>query len=372
MLRHVLCLVVLTLCCCTSVCVAAAGAPQEAGKLQLVNGGATITLTETVETGNCTASPPPPPATGVNKDVTISTKVALRKKEGESQEPTEMANGPSMTVKVPDGYKLTLKTSLDVKCTKKAGDSSSTAGKSCPVTDTKAADSDTITYVVAVKPTTSDQPAVNTPETQNHEVKVPPEHDVNIVAKLVAACVPPPTSEPPLPTIPKANPDPREKDTLDSKLPDLGPTSPESPPLDDDSITTERRKGKTQEGAQLPQDGTKSLDTATSREKVNGERTGGEKGSDASNKVTPPTSSEAEGTETDNSVTVSDADHTAPTATPQSGTNTEGAPNADAGTSTSAGEGVNLPDRNTDASSSSSTAWVRAPLLLLLACVAVL
>ncbi|KEG05919.1 hypothetical protein DQ04_17321000 [Trypanosoma grayi] len=106
----------------------------------------------------------------------------------------------------------------------------------------------------------------------------------------------------------------------------------------------------------------------------------GEQDSDDIKDLYIAASSEAENTETENFLTVNDADHTAPTATPQAGTTAEEAPNTGAGTPNSVGEGVaanalpapngilpsdvKLPDRNTDASS--STAWVRAPLLLLL------
>ncbi|KEG05280.1 hypothetical protein DQ04_24131000, partial [Trypanosoma grayi] len=243
---------------------------------------------------------------------------------------------------------------------------SDAAEKDCPLVGPETASTATnyITYVVTVTPTTSDKTAVNIPETQNYEVKVPPEHDVKIIEKVVATCSQPATNDPSRSPL-KGTPDIPEKGMADSKLPKVGPIAPDSHQLASEPITTEIQNGKTQDAVKLQHDGPTSIDTATSRANPNGESTSGKKGSDASNEVLAPISNEAESTETDNSVTVSDADHTASTATPQSGTTTEGAPNAGAGTSTSAGEGVKLPDRNTDASSSSS-AWVRAPLLLLL------
>ncbi|KEG05326.1 hypothetical protein DQ04_23511000, partial [Trypanosoma grayi] len=250
---------------------------------------------------------------------------------------------------------------------------SDAAEKDCPLVGPETASTATnyITYVVTVKPTTTGQTAENIPETQNYEVKVPPKHDVNIIEKVVALCSPPPTSDPsrspPQKVIPAKT---QGKGLVDSGVPKVAPNSPESPSHDGEPITTKGHNRQTQEGAELQRDGTKSLDTATSREKLNGARTSEEKESSASTEVAPPTSSEAESKETENSATVKEADHTPPTATPQSETTTEEASNTDAGTPTSAGEGAKLPDRNTDASSS-STAWVRAPLLLLLAGVAV-
>ncbi|KEG07205.1 hypothetical protein DQ04_10571030, partial [Trypanosoma grayi] len=303
MLRHVLCVLALALCCCTTLCAALSGdgATEEAAAVQLVDGGAKIALTGKIDDSKCTAASPPAP--GETKDVTISTTVTL--KESATQETTQTANGPSKAVKVPAGYSIALNTSREVKCTKKAGTTSNAAEENCPAAETT--DTNSITYVVTVMSTSSDQPAVKIPESQKYEVKVPAGHDVKIIENVVATCSPPATSASPPSQQPKVIPDPQGKRLADSGLPKVGPTSPESPPLDGQPITTEGNNRETQEGAELQRDSTKSLDTATSREKLNGARTGGEKGSDASNKVTPPTSSEAEGTETDNSVTVSDA-----------------------------------------------------------------
>ncbi|KEG06424.1 hypothetical protein DQ04_13981000 [Trypanosoma grayi] len=365
MLRHVLCVLALALCCCTSLCVAATDAPEDTVKLKLAEGEATITLTRTVGAGNCTPLSTPAPEKA--KDVTISTTVTL-KKEGKPPETKEMKNEPSTVVTVPDGSSVTLTTSLVFECTKKGGDSSESAEKNC-LEDTATTTTNYITYDVSVKSTTTGEATVNILETEKREVKVRAGYDVKIIENVVATCIPPPTSESSLSTTQNVNSDKPQEVPNGGILPQLATNSPESPSLDGNSITTEREPQKTQDGVELKGAGPKSLDTTTRSANPNGERMGREQESDVNKDLSTPTSSEAESTATENSITVNGADHTASTATSQSETTTEGAPNTDADAPTSAGESVKPPGGNTDASS--NTAWVRIPLLLLLACVAV-
>ncbi|KEG06039.1 hypothetical protein DQ04_16351000 [Trypanosoma grayi] len=367
MLRHVLCVLALALCCCTSLCVATGSTPEKTHELKLTNGAATITLTERFETGNCT--PPTTPNTRKTSEVTISTTVALKK--GTLEEAKEITNELSNAVKVLDGYNLTLKTSLEVKCTKNGEVSSGTAEKRCPLGETEAADSDTITYVVSVKPTTSVQTTVNIPETQNHEVKVRAGYDVKIVENVVATCAPPTPAEKP-PTHSRSVPPGGHQDasSAKTKVGDISHTLEHSS-VKDQTPKQQSDKLALEEETPSGKSSTPLSKSTTVSANPDDKATDGGKGSAASNDAPTPTSSEAESTETDNSVTVNGADHTASTATSQSETTNEGASNTDAGTPTSAGEGVKPPGGNTDASSS-STAWVRVPLILLLfACVAV-
>ncbi|KEG05165.1 hypothetical protein DQ04_26421000, partial [Trypanosoma grayi] len=139
----------LALCCCTSLCVAAAGISERAVESPLVNDNMKITLTVTADDSSCTP-PSPPPATVNTNDLTISTTVAL-KRTGETPGTTQTANGPSKAVKVPAGYSITLNTSRVVKCTEKGG-SSDAAEKDCPLVGPETASTATnyITYVVTV------------------------------------------------------------------------------------------------------------------------------------------------------------------------------------------------------------------------------
>ncbi|KEG06180.1 hypothetical protein DQ04_15451000 [Trypanosoma grayi] len=366
MLRHVLCVLALALCCCASSWAVETGKAEGPVVLELTNDNAKITLTETVVSNSCEVETTP--KTGKSSDVTISTAVTWKK--GESKETKAIPHESSKTVKVPAGYNLTLKTSLDVKCSNKGITAAAASEITCTVKTGEEA-TNSVTYDATVKSTTTGQTAVNNPETANLEVKVPVGHEANIFAKVVATCTP----------VPEATNSPKSEEAKDLTGEQLDTSSLNtnvgdmSVPLKPTSVKENTAQQKSDE--QAPQGRTQSgtprtplKDPTTVSANQNDEVTSGEKGSVVSKDIPTPTSSEAESTETDNSVTVSDADHTASTAAPQSETTTEGAPNADAGTSTTAGEGAKLPDRNTDASSS-STAWVRAPLLSLLACVAV-
>ncbi|KEG05920.1 hypothetical protein DQ04_17321010 [Trypanosoma grayi] len=194
---------------------------------------------------------------------------------------------------------------------------------------------------------------------EKRTVSPPAGYDVKAVGEVVVKCIPPPAAETPAASTKPPTPL-RLNVGLDRDEHHEKASAGQTPPLD--SITISEDNGNT-----------------------NTEVTEPSQKPEATADLPAPTSSEAESKETENSVTVNDADHTAPTATPQAGTTAEEALNTDAGTPTSAGEDaaanaspapngippsdVNPPDPSTDASS--STAWVRAPLLLLLAGVAV-
>ncbi|KEG05422.1 hypothetical protein DQ04_22161000, partial [Trypanosoma grayi] len=340
MLRHVLCVLALALCS-TSLCVATSGAAESPGELQLANGDAKITLTGTVDPGNCKASSPP--AAGVTKDVTISTTVTLKKKDA-SEDPKEIANVPSEKITVPDGSSVTLKTSLEVKCTKKEAAAAATAETTCTVSEGEAATSSN-THDVTVKFTPSGQTAVQIPETENLEVKVPVGQEAKIIAKVVATCTPLPKAGKSSPSVQTRDPSGGQQDasSLDANVEDMA--DPLEPSLVKKNTPNEKQDEQAPQARTPPvKSGTPLSNSPTVSANPNDEVTGGEKGSAVSKDLSTPTSSEAESTETDNSATVNGADHTASTATPQSETTTEGATNTDAGTSTSAGEGVKLPD----------------------------
>ncbi|KEG05232.1 hypothetical protein DQ04_25091000, partial [Trypanosoma grayi] len=176
MLRHVLCVLAIALCCSTSLCVATSSAPQSPFKLQLENNDATITLTRTVDATKCSTSSTP--ATGEAKDVTISSKVTL-KKTAESQETKEFTNAPTEKVTVLVGSSVTLTTSLVFECTKKGGDGSDISEKNC-LEDTATTTTNYITYDVSVESTTTGEATVNILETEKREVKVRAGYDVKI------------------------------------------------------------------------------------------------------------------------------------------------------------------------------------------------
>ncbi|KEG06329.1 hypothetical protein DQ04_14591000, partial [Trypanosoma grayi] len=350
MLRHVLCVLALALCCCTSLCVAAVasgavgdGAPEGTVKFPLVTGDAKITLTETVDDSSCTV---PQDQTGNSNDRTISTTVTL-KKDG-SQETKEIKKEPLKIVKVPLGHGLMLETSLIVECTKQGEADAAITKTNCTAEDSEAA-TGSITYVA----TAADSTAGGITTTNKQEVKVPVGFDVSIIEKVVVKCKPFSAAEPHvLPTTAKIPAEPHGKSHTDQ---DAEETSipPEGPPPEHKPLTTLTDNRETH-GRQTRQEvGTTAPDPTTIRKGSASPAADRKQSSALNNDVATPSFSEAESTETDNSVTVSDADHTAPTTTPQSETTTEGAPKTDAGMSTSAGEGVKLPDRNTDASSSS-------------------
>ncbi|KEG05484.1 hypothetical protein DQ04_21471000 [Trypanosoma grayi] len=364
MLRHVLCVLVLALCCCTSMCAAGAAlAPEGTAELQLGNGAAKVTLTRTVDKSKCT--PSSTQAAGETKDVTISTTFTFKKKV-ESEEAKVITNGPSTVVTVPDGSSVALTTSLVFECTKQGGAGSNTATNCSEVTATNS-----ITYDVSVKSTASSQATVNLPEPPSHEVKVPTGYDVKIVENVVATCAPPTTAGPTLPSSRSLSSGGQQgTSSTNTNGKDISQTLQHSPAEDN---TAEQDSDKLALEAKTPsgKSDTPLSSTSTDSANPNDEVTDGERSNAARKDLSTPTSSEAESTETDSSVTVNGADHTASTATPQSETTAEGASNTDAGTPTSAGEGVKPPGRNSDASSS-STAWMRVPLILLLfACVAV-
>ncbi|KEG06568.1 hypothetical protein DQ04_13311010 [Trypanosoma grayi] len=306
MLRHVLCVLALALCCCTSVCVAAAVVPEQESNGELSSDvEMTVSVAEKVNASNCTV--PLNYASHGRQKVEIFTTTVVTEKV---DQPTK--NGimsPAWKFEFPRGYNFTLSNSWDVKCWKKDGEGKITE-KECHVEgaeDTKRTVD--VTFHSTATGYTTEQ--ISTPP-EEREINVPAGYSLVFYENVVATCIPLPGTE---------------------KF-------------------------------------FRPAETVTS----------GDKDSAVDNAATAQTSSEAESTETDNSFTVNDADHTAPTATPQSETTTEEAPKTDAGISTSAGEGaatnaspalnsislsgVNLPDHNTDASS--RTAWVRAPLLLLL------
>ncbi|KEG07204.1 hypothetical protein DQ04_10571020 [Trypanosoma grayi] len=367
MLRHVLCVLALALCCCASSWAVETGTPERTVALKLTNGEAKITLTETVDDSSCTKQIAA--AEGKSSDAVVTTAVTLKKKD-ESGKREDVPHESSLIVKVPDGYKLTLVTTLVAECAKKSEDASASTAISCQEAVGATSDTYTITYEATTKSTASGQTAANIPETENNNVKVQVGRDVKLVAKVVATCAAVSvTQSSTLPTK-TITPGRGQGESPDGNGPGNTLTKTNTHLSKQNPNTAEPDILKTQGGQKPQQPNTPVGDSPTGVPESTGQDDAGEPGRGVSKGVTAPTSSEAESTEADNSVPVNDADHTAPTATPQSGTTTEGAPKTDAGMSTSAGEGVKLPDRNTDASSS-STAWVRAPLLLLLACVAV-
>ncbi|KEG05352.1 hypothetical protein DQ04_23071000, partial [Trypanosoma grayi] len=302
--------------CCTSLCVAAAGGVQSS----LTTDNAELTLTETVKASSCAA--PTTSSKGKPKKVTITTKATLKKKSNQ-EEMKEVTKTPNTELDVSEGYNLSLGHTLVVETKKKGESAQLTPGSP-------------VTYVVSVTTTTAGYAPTEITTKEDREVSVPVGHDVNIAYELAATCIPTPGTNLPLPP---------KKDKATKQITDI--------PEDEAKALSEK--------ASNPEPNPTTTTTTTGG-KPNDETNSGESSSAVSKDLPAPSSSAKDGTETDNSVPVSDADHTVSTATPQSGTTTEGAPNADAGTSTSAGEGAKLPDRNTDASSS-STAWVRAPLL---------
>ncbi|KEG06838.1 hypothetical protein DQ04_11991020 [Trypanosoma grayi] len=343
MLRHVLCVLALALCCCTSVCVAAAaaaaGASERISILGLLNDVSIINLTERFDADSC--KPPSNPLNEGVREVTITTTPTLTKqgKSGVFLGQTELQK----KITVPAGYNVELKNSLD-KCMKKGSAAAGAAATETSCTfDGSEADTDRITYNVSVGTTATDSDK-KTNIGKEGIVTVPDGYSITSFVTVLIKCTPPPAVQPPPPAAMPPAPGAKKEGLNDTegsaKASSLG-----SPPRHRNTISEENGKPSTK-----AQDLSEKPDTTAN--------------------VVASTSSEAESKETDNSFTVNGADHTAPTATPQSETTTEGAPNTDAGMSTSAGEGVKLPDRNTDASSSSS-AWARAPILLLLACVAV-
>ncbi|KEG07203.1 hypothetical protein DQ04_10571010 [Trypanosoma grayi] len=379
MLRHVLCVLALALCCCTSLCVAETGAPAGTVEFPLAigNDGAEISLTETVSTESCGVQTSPV-AEG-SRTVTVSITVTLRKK-GDPEKTKEIKKKNPTIVKVPLGHIFALDTSLIVECTKQSGADAAITKTNCTAEDSATA-TGSITYVA----TAADSTAGGITTTKEHEVKIPVGSGVSIMENVVVKCIPL-TVAGLTPTSAGAGPSGEGNEgKLNGKVPEDISTQGQSS-IKDDTVKGEADRLASQANDIHQPPGSASHDSIANSGKINGERASEEKDSSVSTEVTPPTSSEAESTETDNSVTVKNADHTAPTATPPAGTTAEGAPKTDAGTPTSAGEGaaanaspalngippsgVKLPDHNTDASSS-STAWVRAPLLLLLVCVAV-
>ncbi|KEG05421.1 hypothetical protein DQ04_22171000 [Trypanosoma grayi] len=334
MLRHVLCVLALALCCCTSVCVAVSDVPRPTVVLGVSNDDAEISLTETVDASSCTEALNS--ASGEPRTVTISTAPTLTKRSGSGTFPRQTESERVITV--PDGYKLTLKSSLVLECTRKGEAASAATDKTCTFSES-ATGADYIKYDVTVETTATADKIKNTIGKEERKVSVPATYNVKAVGTVVVTCIPPTPARPSL--SPAKSPAPRgELEVLTTNRDHEKVSSSRGSQLD----------GNTNNGA----NGNTATQGAGSSEKP-----------EATADVFAPTSSEKDDKETDNSVTVGDADH----ATPQSETTTEGATNTDAGTSISAEEDMKLPDHNTDASS--STAWVRAPLLLLLACVAV-
>ncbi|KEG06717.1 hypothetical protein DQ04_12591010 [Trypanosoma grayi] len=172
--------------CCTALCVAETGAAD----LSRTTDNAKITLTRKFDVTNCTKSSTP--ATGKTSDVIISTKIALKKK-GDSEKTPEIPIKPSEAVKVPDGYNLTLETSLDVKCTKE-GTSAEIPGTTCTVQKGEAA-SDSITHDANVETTATGYGPNTIMEKKEHKVSLTAGYDVEIIANVVAKCSPLPVSD---------------------------------------------------------------------------------------------------------------------------------------------------------------------------------
>ncbi|KEG06827.1 hypothetical protein DQ04_12041030, partial [Trypanosoma grayi] len=299
MLRHVLCVLALALCCCTSLCVAAAAA-ELPGELQLATGDAKITLTGAVDATNC--RPQPTSTTGETKTVTISTAVTFAK--GASEEKKIIPDVPSETVKVPVGHKLTLKTSLDVKCTKKDKASSSTAEENCPSAEAETADSDTITYVFTVTPTTSEQTSDKIPETQTRKVKVPAGSEVKLIANVVATCAAVSVTHSSTPSTQLRSPGGGRGESLDSDDPERALTTQKSQPSEQKPLKTETDNHQTQGGQTPQQSNTPVGDPSTGDPRQTDQVDAGESSNAESKDVPAPTSSEAESTEADNSVPV--------------------------------------------------------------------
>ncbi|KEG05369.1 hypothetical protein DQ04_22861000, partial [Trypanosoma grayi] len=293
MLRHVLCVLALALCCCASVCVAAAGSPKAPVDFPLVSGGGRITLTETVDVSSCTAITG---QTGNSKDRTISTAVTLKK--GDPEETKVIKNEPPTIVKVPLEHGLMLETSLIVECTKKNGDGAGITKTNCTAEDSATA-SGSITY----EATAADSTAGEITTTKQHEVKVPVGFDVSIMENVVVKCIPL-TVAGLTPTYAGAGTPGGGQEGL-TKVNGLKDVSTQG----QSSIKDDTVKGETDRLASQANDlhrppGSASHDSIANSENINDERASEEKDSSVSTEVTPPTSSEAESTETDNSVTV--------------------------------------------------------------------
>ncbi|KEG06220.1 hypothetical protein DQ04_15161000 [Trypanosoma grayi] len=368
MLRHVLCVLALALCC-TSVWVTASDMPNGAVELKLKNGDAKITLTETVDDSSCTAKIAA--AGGKSSDVSISTTVTLKKKKADAPtETTESENGQSKIVKVPVGHSLTLVTTLNAECTKEGATVSQAPETTCTGTVEGVA-TNTITYDATMKPTPTVHSAVNPSLADNREVSVPVGSNVKLIAKVVATCAAVSEAHSSRHSTGTITSSERQEESLDVKgagriLPPAESHPSKHTPIKPMTGDQQTQGGKTSQQSNNPVGG-----SLTGDPKPTGQGDADERSSAITNDDPAPAYSEVGGTETENTVPVKDTDYTASTVTPQSETTAEEAPKTDVGAPTSAGEGVKLPERNTDASSSSSTAWVRAPLLLLLAGVAV-
>ncbi|KEG08704.1 hypothetical protein DQ04_06611030 [Trypanosoma grayi] len=378
MLLHVLCVLALALCCCTSLFVTATGTTD----LSSTTVNARLTLEETVDADSCKA--PTTSATEGSRKVTISTKALLSHSSG-LPKLNDAQSSSSKELDVSVGHNLTLGHKWVVECKKKGNTLSDTyepccSGGKCP------ASAKYITYVLSVVTTVTGYSTKSIIKSEQSYGKVPAGYDVKIVGGAVATCIPTPLTKPPpskrtaLPLKPQ-NVSPGDKGSKEhAKL-------PASHSLESDTITrgTGSREPRAQDSQQ--QSGTTEHNPATNSATSKDEPSDGGKDSSLINKVSTPPLTEEEAKEAESSVTVNDAAHTASTATPQSETTAEEAPKSDVDIPTPAGEGaadnkpppstsivsngVNLPDRNTDASSS-NTAWVRKLLLLLLllACVA--
>ncbi|KEG05344.1 hypothetical protein DQ04_23201000, partial [Trypanosoma grayi] len=288
-------------------------------------GDVKITLTGTVDATTCT--PSPPLSTGKSSEVTISTAVTLKKK-GSSEEEKTIPNEVSKVVTVPDGYKLTLDTSLEVKCMKKET-TQETPETLCTANEDATA-TYTLTYGAAVKSTTSGKTTVNPPETQTRDVTVPAGHNVKLIAKIVATCAAVTKAEKPSPPVGDIAPSGGQEKSLDGKNPDPTHIAPESQISEHNPTKPETDKQMTQGGETSKQSNTPLRGPSTGDLKSTGQGDAGEKSSALTNEVLTPVSSESESKERESSVTVNGADHTASTATSQSETTTEGAPNTDA------------------------------------------
>ncbi|KEG05902.1 hypothetical protein DQ04_17431000, partial [Trypanosoma grayi] len=111
--RHVLCLVVLALCCCAPFSVADTGIPEHRDSFLTEPDGVNLTMTTRFDDNSCTSLSTA--ATDATNGLIIFTTVTLPK--GSSQEVQNIRKSWH-EFPVPVGYNLTLDASLVAECTK--------------------------------------------------------------------------------------------------------------------------------------------------------------------------------------------------------------------------------------------------------------